>query len=140
MEMTDEAQPPLWILDDAEYDGLVGDGQGDELLLSEKEELVLQLYDQIKQLELERSLLEAQRRVSGMYWNAFIPTTVGAHLLLDLEYDPVNIEGKIKVAERELLEAQATYSIRRKVEESVMKANPTLKAVHATEAATIPQR
>lgn len=140
METSEKAQPLQRIFDVAGYDAIVGDGQEDSLRLSEKEELVLQLYDQIKQLRLESSLLEAQKSPPRMYWKAIMPGTFWTHTMVDIDNDPFNIEEKTKIAERELLEAQATYSIRSKVEESVMKANPTLNAVHAPEEASIPQR
>ncbi len=60
--------------------------------------------------------------------------------VLDSQNGEGTIDDQIETAKRELLEAKATRAIRKRVEESVMEANPILKAVHATEDATIPQR
>lgn len=40
------------------------------------------------------------------------------------------MEEQLRVAERELLEARATYSVRRKAVETVLMTDPSLKAVH----------
>ncbi|KAL2000365.1 hypothetical protein VTN02DRAFT_3215 [Thermoascus thermophilus] len=84
------------------------DARRDVLSLSDKEALILRLYDQIQEQDLERALLEQ-----------------------DLE-EPSgdDIEEQLAVAERELLEARATYTVRRKAVESVLMADPCLKAVH----------
>jgi hypothetical protein len=41
-----------------------------------------------------------------------------------------DVEEALRVAERELLEARATYTVRRKAVETVLMTDPTLKAVH----------
>jgi uncharacterized protein with PIN domain len=42
----------------------------------------------------------------------------------------VDVEGQLRVAERELLEARATYTVRKKAAESVLMTDPILKTVH----------
>ncbi|KAL2014189.1 hypothetical protein VTN00DRAFT_1714 [Thermoascus crustaceus] len=87
---------------------LAADDRRDVLSLSDKEALILRLYDQIQEQDLEKALLEQ-----------------------DLE-EPSgdNIDEQLAVAERELLEARATYTVRRKAVESVLMTDPSLKAVH----------
>jgi hypothetical protein len=46
-------------------------------------------------------------------------------------------EEDIKVAQQELLDAKAAYQVRNNIVESVLIANPVLKAVHAANDATI---
>jgi hypothetical protein len=41
-----------------------------------------------------------------------------------------DIDEQLRIAERELLEAKATYTVRRKAIETVLMSDPTLKAVH----------
>lgn len=91
---------------------LAADDRREVLSLSSKEQLLLQLYDQIQELELERAILEQ---------------------------DPVEIttndaEEQLAVAERELLEARATFTVRRKATESILMTDPILKAVHSAAA------
>lgn len=41
-----------------------------------------------------------------------------------------DVEEQLSIAERELLEARATYTVKRKAITSVLMTDPTLKAVH----------
>ena len=50
-----------------------------------------------------------------------------------------NVEEELARAEREFLEARATYSVRRKAAETILMTDPILKAVHL-KAATPPER
>ncbi|TWU77146.1 hypothetical protein ED733_008403 [Metarhizium rileyi] len=90
------------------------DEQGDEvdarLPLSEDEQRVLDLYDQLQQLRLEIAIINAQ--------SSYRPTTSD-------DDEPVSEE-----TQRALLEARANFRLRNDVVESVMTANPILKAVH----------
>ncbi|OKL63088.1 hypothetical protein UA08_01496 [Talaromyces atroroseus] len=87
---------------------LAADDRREVLSLSSKEELVLRLYDQIQELDLERAILEQDPEQ---------PNTE-------------NAEEQLPTAERELLEARATYTVRRKAIESTLMTDPILKAVH----------
>ena len=51
----------------------------------------------------------------------------------------VSVEEELARAEREFLEARATYSVRRKAAETILMTDPILKAVHL-KAATPPER
>ncbi|KAK2767775.1 hypothetical protein FQN54_003934 [Arachnomyces sp. PD_36] len=96
-----------------------GGGGHDVLALSDKEAMILQLYDQMQERELEIALLEQDS---------------------DDEPSMGNIDEEIAVAERELLEARATYTVRKKAIETVLMTDPILKSVHSTTATSPVQR
>ncbi|EOO02469.1 hypothetical protein UCRPA7_2041 [Phaeoacremonium minimum UCRPA7] len=80
------------------------------LLLSNTEKRVLELYDQLRDLQLQIALMKAQQ-----------------------DYDEPQhevSEDDVKQAQDELLESSANYNLRNGVLDSVMIANPILKAVH----------
>ncbi|KAI9929015.1 hypothetical protein ASPWEDRAFT_37052 [Aspergillus wentii DTO 134E9] len=86
---------------------LAADDPRDAVSLSEKEALILQLYNQAQEQELEKALLQQEpESLSG------------------------NAEEQLATAERELLESRATYTVRRKAVGTVLMTDPTLKAVH----------
>ncbi|KAJ6115841.1 hypothetical protein N7523_006258 [Penicillium sp. IBT 18751x] len=76
--------------------------------LSDKEALVLQLANQIQEQRLEKALLEQE--------------------LETLSGD--NVEEQLAIAERELLDARSTYTVRRKAARTILMTDPILKAVH----------
>ncbi|KAJ5494174.1 hypothetical protein N7463_010261, partial [Penicillium fimorum] len=84
------------------------DDSRDVVTLSDKEALVLQLYNQIQEQQLEKALLEQELESSS-----------GA--------DP---EEQLTIAERELLEARSTYTVRRKAVRTILMTEPILKSVH----------
>ncbi|KAJ5361040.1 hypothetical protein N7541_001884 [Penicillium brevicompactum] len=84
------------------------DDSHDVMTLSDKEALVLQLYNQIQEQQLEKAFLE-QRLESASGGNA---------------------EEQLAIAERELLEARSTYTVRRKAVRTILMTDPILKAVH----------
>lgn len=47
-----------------------------------------------------------------------------------------NVEEKLATAERELLEARATYTVRKKAIETVLMTDPVLKTVHPPSSTT----
>ncbi|KAL5357717.1 centromere protein H (CENP-H)-domain-containing protein [Aspergillus floccosus] len=84
------------------------DDPRDNVTFSDKEALILQLYHQIQEQELEKALLQQDtERLSGD-----------------------DAAEQLAVAERELLEARATYTVRKKAMRTVLMTEPTLKAVH----------
>ncbi|PYI10130.1 hypothetical protein BO78DRAFT_306542 [Aspergillus sclerotiicarbonarius CBS 121057] len=87
---------------------LATDDPRDAVSLSEKEASILQLYQQIQEQQLEKALLEQDTDL--------------------LSGD--NADEQLAVAERELLEARATYTVRRKAVGTVLMTDPVLKAVH----------
>ncbi|KAL3435786.1 centromere protein H (CENP-H)-domain-containing protein [Aspergillus tetrazonus] len=86
---------------------LAADDPRDTLSFSDKEALIIQLYHQTQELELERALLEQE-----------------------LESISTNNVEELGAAERELLDARATYTVRKKAVSTVLITDPILKAVH----------
>ncbi|KAJ5924738.1 hypothetical protein N7466_008925 [Penicillium verhagenii] len=84
------------------------DDTRDVVTLSEKEALILQLAEQIQEQQLEKALLEQE------------PELVSGD----------NVEEELEIAERELLEARSTYTVRRKAARTILMTDPILKAVH----------
>jgi len=80
---------------------------------SDTEQQILALYDQLEQLRLECSLIEAQ------------DTAVFNDGVEDVNEDSLN------AAQSDLLESQALYSLRNNILESIFIADPILKAVHS---------
>ncbi|KAJ5827127.1 Centromere protein Cenp-H [Penicillium robsamsonii] len=84
------------------------DDSRDVVTLSDKEVLVLQLYNQVQEQQLEKAFLEQE-----------LESCSGA--------DP---EEQLAVAERELLEARSTYTVKRKAVRTILMTEPIIKAVH----------
>ncbi|KAI9041269.1 centromere protein H [Aspergillus affinis] len=80
----------------------------DTVSFSDKEASILQLHRQIQEQQLEKALLQQDSQL--------------------LSGD--NVEEQLAIAERELLEARATYTVRRKAVANILMTDPTLKAVH----------
>ncbi|KAG6039563.1 hypothetical protein E4U41_002408 [Claviceps citrina] len=91
------------------------DDQGAEvdpqLPLSEDEQRVLELYDQLQQLRLEIAIMNEQS-----VYRPVLPTSDASKVS--------------EQTQRDVLDARATFRLRNDVVESVMTANPILKAVH----------
>jgi multidrug resistance efflux pump len=104
------------------------------LPLSAAEQQVLDLYDQLQQLSLEIAIINAQSSYqpgNACYFN-FQPAAVQKHSTLT-RMSVTSYNGNDTVSEetqRDLLEARANFRLRNDVVESVMTANPILKAVH----------
>ncbi|TGO71475.1 hypothetical protein BELL_0570g00010 [Botrytis elliptica] len=86
--------------------------------LSEQEKRILEVYDKLEELQVEIALLKAQGVISSE------------------EQEEVTDE-VIQQAEKDLLESKANYSLRSKIIENVIIANPILKAVHAGSNASV---
>ncbi|KAE8366817.1 centromere protein H (CENP-H)-domain-containing protein [Aspergillus caelatus] len=95
---------------------LAEDDLRDAVSFSDKEALILRLYNQLQEQELEKALLEQGE----------LPCVSEDAELLSGD----DAEEQLATAERELLEARATYTVRRKALETVLMTDPTLKAVH----------
>ncbi|KLJ07190.1 hypothetical protein EMPG_17318 [Blastomyces silverae] len=85
----------------------------DIVSLSRKELQALELYDRIQEQELETALLSQDYTEPA------------------LNDDGIDIEEQLATAERELLEARSTYSVKRKAIEAVLMADPNIQSVHA---------
>ncbi|CAD6570622.1 MAG: hypothetical protein ASARMPREDX12_003774 [Alectoria sarmentosa] len=109
---------------DAAFADLAAQGPGDALPFYEIEGQILELWDQLNELRLEKALLEAQDTVPTVQQ----PST-------DEE-----LNAQLKIAEKECLEARATYSLKQNVVEDVLIVDPVLKAVHSGLNATPTER
>ncbi|KAL5118047.1 hypothetical protein ACEQ8H_004034 [Pleosporales sp. CAS-2024a] len=104
--------------DASDYADLIQTNHTDAFAFSPTEELALHLHHQLKELELEQSLLQAQRSAR----------VVDSSALPDDE-----LQAQLTIAEREAMEAKAEYEIRNKIIHNVLAMDPTLKAVHGGE-------
>ncbi|KAL4785690.1 centromere protein H (CENP-H)-domain-containing protein [Aspergillus varians] len=86
---------------------LAADEPRDNVSLSDKEALIIQLYHQIQEQELEKAILQQE-----------------------LEPVSTNNAEELATAERELLDARATYTVRKKAVNTVLITDPILKAIH----------
>lgn len=115
------------------------DDTRDVLSLSDKEALLLQLAHQTQEQRLEKALLEQGTPRVGtfcffLYLLLLFPLFASA-LVSDISPEPEslsgdNVEEALVVAEREFLEARATYTVRRKATRTILMTDPILKAVH----------
>ncbi|KAJ0426065.1 centromere protein H (CENP-H)-domain-containing protein [Aspergillus carlsbadensis] len=86
---------------------LAADVSRDTVSFSDKEATILQLYHQIQEQELEKAILEQE-----------------------LESTSTDSAEELADAERELLDARATYTVRNKAVGTVLITDPILKAIH----------
>ncbi|KAE9376752.1 hypothetical protein N431DRAFT_184047 [Stipitochalara longipes BDJ] len=103
-----------------EMDGveLTGAEKQSPPLLTEDEKRILDVYDRLEELQQEIAFLKAQGVLS--------------------QNEPMEAsEEDLTTARQEVLKAKATYQVKHNVIESVLIANPILKAVHGGKNATI---
>ncbi|PQE25802.1 Centromere Cenp-H protein [Rutstroemia sp. NJR-2017a BBW] len=86
--------------------------------LTDQEQRILDMYDKLEELQFEVALLKAQA-------------------VLSAQEQPEVSQGDIEEAQKDLLQAKASYSLRGKIIENAVIANPILKAVHAGNNASI---
>ncbi|KAF2657973.1 hypothetical protein K491DRAFT_676768 [Lophiostoma macrostomum CBS 122681] len=110
--MTDGAPDP------SDYSDLLQTHHSDAFAFSALEQLALDLHDQLRELELQRSLLAAQT-------DAGLSDVSGPS-------DDV-LQEQLIVAEREAMEAKAEYELRNRITHNVLVMDPVLKAVHGGE-------
>ncbi|KAB8291138.1 hypothetical protein EYC80_009826 [Monilinia laxa] len=87
--------------------------------LSDQEKRILEVYDKLEELQVEIALLKAQGVISSR------------------DFPEEVTDEDIRKAEKDLLESKANCSLRSKIIENVVIANPMLKAVHAGNNASI---
>lgn len=104
---------------------LATDNPRDTLSLSDRESLVLQLYNQIQEQKLEKALLEQGTATVCAMSRQLLTYTPESESLSGND-----AEEQLAIAERELLQSRATYTVRRKAVGMVLMTDPTLKAVH----------
>ncbi|OJD39991.1 uncharacterized protein BKCO1_200055 [Diplodia corticola] len=111
--------------DDETLDALAADAAA--VVLSDREKLVLQLYHQVRELELESSLLQAQQ-------NDTTSAPSDEHLSDD------EVAQQLIAAERAAMEARASYMIRNKITDQVLTMDPVIKAVHGGSTTSFEER
>ncbi|KAF2263709.1 hypothetical protein CC78DRAFT_581088 [Lojkania enalia] len=98
--------------DPNDYSDLLQTAHSDAFAFSDQEVLVLKLYDQLRELELQQSLIEAQN------------TSKSSFIILEVH---------LITAEREAMEARAEHELRNRITRNVLVMDPVLKAVHGGE-------
>ncbi|KAF3038720.1 hypothetical protein E8E11_003295 [Didymella keratinophila] len=104
---------------------LLQTNHSDALVFTETENLALELYDQLRELELQQSLLRAQER-------AHVPD------VSSLSDD--DLREQLIAAEREAMEAKAEYELRNRIIHNVLVTDPVLKAVHGGDEASFAEK
>lgn len=112
------------------------DQPGDALPFYETEGRLLALWDQLKELKLEIALKEAQINPPPSPEALEQTEASGENGLVRDEV----LERALKEAEKECLEARATYTLRQSVVEDTLMSGPILKAVHSGSNATPSER
>jgi hypothetical protein len=108
-------------------------------LLTDEEKRILEVYDRLEELQLDIALLKAQGVLSQ--GELFLLVQRKFNKGLQTSDEPMNVsEEDLTTARQELLKAKATYQVRNNVIESVLIANPILKAVHGGKNATIAEQ
>lgn len=121
--------------DPNDYADLLQTNHSDAFAFSESEKLALQLYDQLKELELEQSLLQAQQ--SGLQSPCDLllgrANTSIAHVTDFSGLSDDELQAQLTIAQREAMKAKAEYEIRNRITHNVLVMDPVLKAVHGGE-------
>jgi len=108
-------------------------------LLTEDEKRILEVYDRLEELQLEIALLKAQGVLS--LGELFLFVNQDCNQSLQTSDEPMDVsEEDLTAARQELLKAKATYQVKNNVIESVLIANPILKAIHGGKNATIAEQ
>lgn len=108
---------------------LAADDARDVAPLSDKETMILQLYHRVQEQKLEKALLQ-QSAFLSIFNLYFLVMLIYAFRIESENVSGENVEEQLAIAEQELLEARATYTVRRKAVGTVLMTEPSLKAVH----------
>ncbi|KAF1836245.1 hypothetical protein BDW02DRAFT_567297 [Decorospora gaudefroyi] len=111
----DMADAPVRVQDANDYSDLLQTNHSDAFAFSDTEKLALQLYDQLKELELQESLLHAQQSAQAHDFSA-LPDDL--------------LEERLTIVQHEAMQAKAEYEIRNRIIHNVLAMDPILKAVH----------
>jgi hypothetical protein len=117
-----------------DYSDLLQTPHADAFAFSEPEQFALQLYDQLRELELEKSLLEAHAKGTSSSRHVHVRERRSDEFAADVSdisalSDDVLLE-HLMTAEREAMEAKAKFEIRNRISHNVLIMDPVLKAVH----------
>lgn len=107
---------------------LAADDARDVAPLSDKEAMILQLYHRVQEQKLEKALLRQGAFLSLVF--CFLVMLIYVFRIESENVSGENVDEQIAIAEQELLEARATYTVRRKAVGTVLMTEPSLKAVH----------
>ena len=108
---------------------------GNHLLMNKDEKRVLELYDRLEELQLDIALLKAQGVLSQGEFNP--PHHSHVLISVDESMEGPQDDEEVERARDDLLKAKARYQVRNNIIQSVLIANPILKAVHSGENASI---
>ncbi|KAF1959933.1 hypothetical protein CC80DRAFT_440129 [Byssothecium circinans] len=101
-----------------EVSGLLTTPHCDAFAFSDLERRALELCDQLQELELQRSLIEAQESAHVPDVSALSDDVLQEHLI---------------TAQREAMDSKAKFEIRNRISHNVLIMDPVLKAVHGGE-------
>ncbi|KAF2033733.1 hypothetical protein EK21DRAFT_108861 [Setomelanomma holmii] len=101
-----------------DYADLLQTNHSDAFAFSENEQLALELFEQLRELELQQNLLQAQQA-------EHVPNVSA---LSDDE-----LQEQLIIAQREAMEAKTEYELRNRITHNVLVMDPVLKAVHGGE-------
>lgn len=127
--------------DTGDYADLLQTNHADAFAFSEAEMLALQLFDQLHELELEHSLLQAQQSGTSSVSSRSLRTcgtdfwcAASARDIAQISDD--ELQDQLTIAQREAMEARAEYELRNRITHNVLVMDPVLKAVHGGELTT----
>ncbi|KIW08105.1 uncharacterized protein PV09_01043 [Verruconis gallopava] len=109
-------------------DDLTKTPASDAFRFTELEKKILELWDKIEDLRLERHVLEAQHEAQSSQ-------DEDLSALSDAE-----VQTALSQAERDLLTARSTYSIRQNIIQNVLITDPILKSIHLSSNTTSLER
>lgn len=120
--------------DAGDISDLLQTNHSDAFAFNESEKLALELYDQLRELELQQSLLRAQDsgRSSCCTKARIVANTSAANVADVSNLSNDDLQEQLIVAEREAMEAKTEYELRNKITHNVLVTNPVLKAVHGS--------
>lgn len=120
--------------DAGDYADLLQTKHSDAFAFSRTEQLALDLYDQLRELELEQSLIQAQQSgMNTLVVLVIVVDLVAAHVTDLSAPSDDELQDQLTIAQREVMEAKAEYEIRNRVNHNVLVMDPVLKAVHGGE-------
>ncbi|OCL08197.1 hypothetical protein AOQ84DRAFT_376979 [Glonium stellatum] len=108
-----------------EFADLLQTHKSDAFVFTEQERLILELYNQEQELQLESSLFEAQAQGQLQDLSSISDDVLQAQLIK---------------AEREALEERTKYLLRNRIAHNVLVTDPVLKAVHGGANAAFSER
>jgi hypothetical protein len=128
--MADAAQAPLGVSD---YSDLLQTPHCNAFTFSDTEALALELYDQLRELEVQASLVEAQTGGTSCLCVSDSTNVVPEHVPDVSGLSDDDVQEQLATAQRELMEAQAKFAIRNRISHNVLVMDPVVKAVHGGE-------